>query len=59
MYLWDNPVNDVFVLNLKAWKPEANNSVVGRPYYLVSQQFQGIKQMFYNGVSVPNSQVSQ
>ena len=51
--------NGVFVPNLQAWKPEANNSVFARPYSTVSKQFQGMKQRFYDGVSVPNPQVSR
>ncbi|CAK7322675.1 unnamed protein product [Dovyalis caffra] len=51
--------NGGFVPNFQAWKPEANKSVVARPYPPFSQQFQGMKPRFYGGVSVPNSQVSQ
>ncbi|KAG5222854.1 polyadenylation and cleavage factor [Salix suchowensis] len=45
--------------NLQAWKPENINFVVSRQYPPLSLQFQGMKPGFYNGVSVPNYQVSQ
>ncbi|KAB5548474.1 hypothetical protein DKX38_011996 [Salix brachista] len=50
--------NGGFVPSLQAWKPEANNFVDARPYSTVSKQFQGMRQRFYDGVSVPKSQVS-
>ncbi|KAJ6770189.1 POLYADENYLATION AND CLEAVAGE FACTOR-like protein 1-RELATED [Salix purpurea] len=50
--------NGGFVPSLQAWKPEANNYVDARPYSTVSKQFQGMRQRFYDEVSVPKSQVS-